>query len=553
MNFLDPATIEQWLVRICRQIDFPGVDLRFQSESASDHGQRSATTVGWKSAVESASGRIGELQVHLKDEAPLRPHFLRACQLADGLAGMARQYATLMESLHTMRSRGDQNRNALDQESVQQTVETALKSLVRLTTYRGVAFFFLDPAGATLQLKHYLHRSLNPLPTCERQLLHADFDRQALLDGWSVCHRRNPRDASWLPEGVQTGLCVRVRSGEGVIGTLWAFDRRFRSVDDRDLHVVQSIAAQLGEVLDRAIVTLYSANHRRMKTELMLASSTQPAKTIEFVNRQQTFSAFGLCQSQFDVGGDLCEVVQLDDNRIFTVVGDASGNSIPAAMVMTAVRGAIYAMLEEMRDEGRSEGIHIQPARFMRRLNRMLVGLTAAHQFMSCVCGIFDLSDGTLTYCNAGHPVPIHLSEREINYLPSHGLLLGVEESIEYEQAIISVKPNDVLIFYSDGISEALSKSNRLFRHDGIAAAAQLHQSGSPEEIVDSIWNRMLAHQSGHAESDDATLLAIKIGSEKRAAIKRPYQLDCPHAAGRELTQSGSTAPSEDLSAQVLR
>ncbi|MBR9801937.1 SpoIIE family protein phosphatase [bacterium] len=528
MNFLDHATIEQWLVRLCRQVDFPGVELRFESgrESAPSIAPMQGT-IAWKSPIESSMGLIGELQVLLRDEA-VRPHFLRACELADGLVQMARQYAGLVDTVYAMRAQGERSRNALGQASVQETVEASLKSLLKLTSYRGVAFFFLDPAGATLQLKHYLHRSLQPLPTSERQLLMADFDRQALLDGWAVCHRRHPRDASWLPEDVRTGLCVRVGNGEGLIGTLWAFDRRFRAVEDRDLHVVQSIAAQLGEVLDQAVVTLYSANHRRMKTELMLASSTQPSKTIEFVNESRSFSAYGLCRSQFDVGGDLCEVVELDDDHIFTVVGDASGNSIPAAMVMTAVRGAIYALLEEVRESNRETPRWIEPARFMRKLNRMLVGLTASHQFMSCVCGVFQISSRTFTYCNAGHPVPIHLSGTAINYLPSHGLLLGVEESIEYEQSTMQYAADDVFVFYSDGISEALSQSNRLFRHDGIAAAAQLHQEGTSAEIVQSIWDRMLAHQAGQAESDDATILAIKLGSKTPASLKRPHLLGPP-------------------------
>ena len=142
----------------------------------------------------------------------------------------------------------------------------------------------------------------------------------------------------------------------------------------------------------------------------------------------------------------------------------------------------------------------------------MLVDLTDAHQFMSCICGLFDLEKMTFTFCNAGHPSPIHLSNSSLNYLPSHGLLLGIDDEIKYRQDSIKLMPDDVLVLYTDGISEAMSRStHRLFRQDGIAAAAKLSMEQNAERIFHSIWNRMLAHSAGNHESDDATALVVKM------------------------------------------
>ena len=524
--------VERWLGRVCRQARFPQVRLVYQPRTTAgeagsilrrDEAQRllpprglEEYEVAWQAQVRAIGQPLGHLQVCLTDQETPDEQFMQACALADQISRMAGWYANLLSTWNPAEPAAEWSRSAIEQGAVRQIVEETLKSLVRLSSYRGVAFFLLDPQGKSLQLKHYLHQSLKSIRQCQRDLFSADHDRQALLVGLSVCYRQQPRDVQWLPEGVQTGVCVRVANQEGAIGTLWAFDRRLRSTEDRDLHVIQSIASQLGVILGRAVETYHSASHRRLKIELSLAAATQPPKTIAFATADGRVEACGLCLSQFDVGGDLCEVIPLDETHVCVIVGDASGHSIPAAMVMTAVRGAAYALLAEYRDRGRvscqsGEDSSLVPAVFMQRLNRMLVQMTASHQFMSCICGVFDLVRRQFTFCNAGHPSPIHLGEASVDYLPSHGLLLGIESSVEYRQDCIAFKPGDVFVLYTDGISEALGKSNRMFRQDGIATAARLHRHASAEAITTSVWNRMLAHRAGNGESDDATILTVKL------------------------------------------
>ncbi len=528
--------VERWLGKVCRQTDFPGLKLRYRSasresdpESATEQWLRldgaqslagphvrqpahDSTGVAWQTEVRLQGETLGHLQINLTEQAPLGEPFMRACALAEQISRMAHWYGQRMEVDARAIPEAGWSESALEQGVVRDVVEETLKSVLKLTSYRGVAFFLLQPNGGSLQLKQYLHQTLEPLQVTGRELLTADHDRQALLTGLSVCTRQSPLDGQWLPEHVQTGVCVRVSSPCGAIGTLWAYDRRVRNVRDRDLHVVQSIAAQLGVLLSRAVESYQSASHRRLKVELSLAAATQPPKQIAYASPNRQLEAHGLCLSRFDVGGDLCEVIPIDDQRVYVIVGDASGNSIPAAMVMTAVRGGVHALLVEEQTSGsQSTPAPPEPARFMCRLNRMLVNLTASHQFMSCICGLLDVGRREFTFCNAGHPAPVHINQQGVNYLPSHGLLLGIEAAVTYSQTRVTVSPGDLLVLYTDGISEALSQGNRMFRQDGIATAAQLHQHESPEKITSAIWNRMLAHRSNHHDADDATILSIKL------------------------------------------
>ena len=535
--------VEIWLQRVCKQIEIPNARLEFHSAADSgrdrnlshiprhhfSHRKRlreKTRAIVWESSICKGRQSLGKLCVRIDEGETLNQSFLDACQLADTLSRMAADYTDLKESLQNLGQR-EPSGTADEFQQVNVLVEQTMKTAVKLTGYRGAAFFLLDEDGTSLRLKHYCHQSLEALPNIERDLRNACFDREALINDVCVCTGHSKQEKDWLPNFVSTGVCFKVATSDGPVGTLWFFDRRFRTVNDRDYHVLQSIAVQLGTILDRVILFRQSANHRRLKTELRLASATQPAQLLEYQSPDQLIDCYGRCLSQFDLGGDLCELIPLGQRYLFVVVGDASGNSIPAAMVMTAVRGAVYAMISEIehprlwgdREEtanlSRDERLaSFKPGCFMENLNRMLVNLTDAHQFMSAVCGLFDLQKMTFTFCNAGHPSPIHLSGKSLNYLPSHGLLLGIDGDINYRQDTISLLTGDVLALYTDGVSEAMSRStHRLFRQDGIAAAARLSMHQNAETIFQSIWNRMLAHSAGNQESDDATALVIKLQS----------------------------------------
>ena len=109
----------------------------------------------------------------------------------------------------------------------------------------------------------------------------------------------------------------------------------------------------------------------------------------------------GWCRSHQEVGGDLCEIIPLDERRTLVAVGDAAGDSIPASLVMSAVRGSLRTMVSGPIDDVLATDV------LMRRINLALFAITPAHQFMSLVAGVIDSREGTFTYTNAGHPTPL--------------------------------------------------------------------------------------------------------------------------------------------------
>ncbi len=174
-------------------------------------------------------------------------------------------------------------------------------------------------------------------------------------------------------------------------------------------------------------------------------------------------------------------------------------------MVMAVARGALQALLHD------AHANLCAPGEMIRRINRTLCSLTGAEQFMSVVTGVIDRHAGTLTYSNAGHPPPWLLRRGERIPLKSHGMLCGILAEAVYGQSTVNLEPGDLIVLFTDGLSEALSPQRQLFRADGILNALGAGPWESADAAADAIWQRMTEHV-GHADpTDDQTLLVINI------------------------------------------
>ena len=381
-----------------------------------------------------------------------------------------------------------------------------MEAAIRLTGFRSAAFFLLNPRTSNLNLRIVHKLPFGDIPQPRRRLTETPPDLSALVCGHVMLSRGSGQhDRGWMPAGSATGICMPVQSAAGPLGTLWVFDRRDRTPTDRELHVLQSIAAQTASVLERAVLLRESECQRRLQRDLEVASASQTKGTLNVPFANRGFESAGICTSRHELGGDLCELVPIDDSRLVVAVGDASGDSVPAAMVMSAVRGSLRTLTAGSPAEV------VQTEQVMHRINQTLYRITPPHQFMSLLYGILDTSRMTFTYTNAGHPPPILLRATESTLLESHGLLLGVMTETTYGHSVVRLCPDDLLVLFSDGISEAMSRGQKMFRSDGILEVVRKCASDSARNILESVWSRLEQHSQGGSEPDDRTLLVIKM------------------------------------------
>jgi sigma-B regulation protein RsbU (phosphoserine phosphatase) len=376
-----------------------------------------------------------------------------------------------------------------------------LKAGTHLTNSRCAAFFLLDGTTSHLKLRAVYQLSRNDVPVPYRELRRSAPDLKALADSPVLLRSETGARHPLVPENMRRAMVVGVASEHIPFGTLWVYERRARDHSVRDQHVLQSIAAQIAAVLDRSALVRGHELQERLCRDVRVASKSHNDSNLQELPVDPRFDLAARCTSCFELGGDLCEVIPLTPDRTAIAIGDASGNSIPAAMIMSAVRGAVCT---HAADEG-------EVAEHVSRVNKGLCSIARSSQFMSLCYGVFDAAGRRFTYCNAGHPAPLLIRDKEVQPLESHGLLLGVMAEARYRHASIELREGDLLVFYSDGISEARNADEQLFRGEGIAAAVARASSGSADQILNSIWDSVDKYMATGDPADDRTVLVLRV------------------------------------------
>ena len=197
-----------------------------------------------------------------------------------------------------------------------------------------------------------------------------------------------------------------------------------------------------------------------------------------------------------EVGGDLYDFF-IRDEKLFFCVGDVSGKGVPAALVMAVTR-TTFRNLSAQEDS---------PGRIVRAMNDNLSAMNESNMFVTFFCGVLDLVNGHLRYCNAGHNPPMVMTDA-IQFLPVvPNLPLGILGGMAFQEQEIPFHYDDALFLYTDGLTEAENATHEQFGEDRMKEA--LHGRKSANDHLESIKKQVAAFVGDAPQSDDLTLLFI--------------------------------------------
>ena len=463
----------------------------------------------WSATVEDGAAPVGRLRLNIPAVDAETRNFVPVSELAGMLAELISRLTAATRRLESQTRDvsvlADAGLSTRNNTNLPDALSQLLSAAVQLTGFRSAAFFLLNPTTNRLKVRALHQLELDELPQAGRDLASSPPDLSALVNGPVSIQRQSATDDRWLPAGNNCALCVAVQSATVPIGTLWVFDRRTHLLVDQQAHLLKSIAGQIATVLERVVWQRESETQFRLATELRLASQTHSGSFPVNLATTAGLEVAVRYASRHELGGDLCELIPLSNSSTGIALGDASGNSIPAALVMSAVRGGLRA------HPGNGGAREAHPARIMERLNDALHDITGPHQFMSLFYGIYDAPTRRFTYTNAGHPAPFLFRRGEVRSLDSHGLLLGVLRELVYDSSVLELEAGDILVLFSDGISEAMDAKQKLFGNEGIVAAVKTGPHLSAEEVLQGVWTRAEAHARGSKELDDRALLVLRV------------------------------------------
>ena len=202
------------------------------------------------------------------------------------------------------------------------------------------------------------------------------------------------------------------------------------------------------------------------------------------------------------ISGDYYDFFKIVEGHWGLVIGDVAGKGIPAGLMMSAFRASLLA---EIRN-------NYAVSTIMTKVNDLLWETTAANRFVTAFYGVFDERHRMLSYCNAGHNFPILLrADGSCLELETGGILLGAFRGSQYEEGHVVLVPGDLLLFYTDGLTEAIGPDGRELGTSGLPGLLRRLSAGSASEIVDGLVGYLTRKSGERHPVDDVSLIIMKI------------------------------------------
>ena len=317
--------------------------------------------------------------------------------------------------------------------------------------------------------------------------------------------------AGTIALGIRHVLCTPLRlvryveraeqkGADEVIGVLYLDSRErgtLRSTPAQQ--ALETLSAEAAIAIENARLYREALDKAKFEQELKVAAAIQQSLLPTPVRQGPFFATAAASIACRAVGGDFFDYVDLPSGGFGFIVGDVAGKGSPAALLAAAVLGMFSA--EAMHQPG--------PASVITRLNHGLFRRAIESRFLTTFYGIVG-RDGDFTYCNAGHNAPILVSASGIRRLDTGGMVLGVFENAQFDEETMALQPGDIVVAFSDGVTEALNPAGDEFTDDRLLASVRAHQSKSPEALVEGLLADVRAFCGDATQSDDLTIVLVR-------------------------------------------
>ncbi len=238
-----------------------------------------------------------------------------------------------------------------------------------------------------------------------------------------------------------------------------------------------------------------------LRQELDMAACIQRSILPSAFPASAEFSLSASLHTAREVGGDFYDFFALPDGRLALIIADVSDKGLAAALFMAVARTALRS----------TAAIVPEPAACLTRANDLLSAENDAAMFVTVFYSVFDPATGRLAYANGGHNPPALLTASgHVRFLEgTDGVALGILAETPYEAREIVLAPGDRLLFYTDGVTEAIDGQDRAFAVDGLTAALEDARAADVDELVRSIVARVQTFAGDAPQFDDITLMAL--------------------------------------------
>src|SRR5438270_6866625 len=320
--------------------------------------------------------------------------------------------------------------------------------------------------------------------------------------------QHDPRLASstMTLQGIRSVLAVPLGVGEKVFGIIYADSpiAEGRFTEDH-LKVLTTLASVAAIRVENTRLLEEQIERERLEQELQLASEIQQRFQPTQAPHVPGYELQGISFPCYEIGGDYYDFIQRADGRMVVTLGDVSGKGTAAALLMSSLHAAVHAQCD----------IHDSLVKTMNAVNRYLVESIPPNRFVTLFYAELDPKNGTLAFLNAGHnpPLIVH-SGGTMEQLAAGGLPLGIMADADFREGRTRLYPGDVLVIYSDGVSEAVNPTGEEFGPTRLYETVARNLDSSAAGIRDRIEAALTKFCQGTPAADDITLVIVKRNAE---------------------------------------
>jgi len=290
--------------------------------------------------------------------------------------------------------------------------------------------------------------------------------------------------------------------GETVGGLLLGEKLTGTDYTSEDVSLLSTLASQMSVSLQNALLVSERVQVVRIEEELRLARQIQRSFLTELPSVPR-FDVHALNIQSKEVGGDFYDLIPSTDGAFLLAIADVAGKGVPAALLSSMLQASLRTQA----------GSISSVAEILRNINSLVYRATAVHQFATFFIARIENESLRMTFSNAGHNYPMVIrSNREPMFLERGGLVLGIQDGADYEEDRMTLHAGDLMVLYTDGISEATDRLGQLYGDDRLCELVRGFPRDLPaREVSERIFEALRGFLDGEDARDDMTLVVIRV------------------------------------------
>jgi sigma-B regulation protein RsbU (phosphoserine phosphatase) len=218
-----------------------------------------------------------------------------------------------------------------------------------------------------------------------------------------------------------------------------------------------------------------------------------------------------VCRPARSVSGDYYDYISVRSNSVTglqtaLVIADVAGKGISAALLMATIQSGVRTEVQAAAESGSG----VSTSQLVTRLNRLLYANTSAAKYATMCLAMYDDETGTLRYTNAGHLQPLVVRDGTIQRLDVNGTIVGAFPSVRYEESYLALKPADLVVFFTDGVTEPENQFGEMFGEERLIDLLLRHTDRSEQQILDAVELAVREWTGSEELQDDLTLMVAR-------------------------------------------